>query len=311
MFVGILASLLLLCWIGMPLVADVVPVSISQQVSVSGSALACDPLCQEHFFISDPGQNFSFAKTNILLPPTNHDVSGSATDTVGSGLNDRTASVSADASQSAVSTANNIQVNLGTDDLLSSNITLVIGSVDASSQYSFTFNLPSAYLLHITGSITGGRTNEAFAPVPPFGTFDGEIHLTGPGSPFDQVLSSDISNSFFFQPVDATLALGPGSYTLEAVSGFTDQESYFLGSYSGIDVSLTADFTAVPEPAWPSSMLGVFLVGGICARRRWSCLTPARNSPTLSRGQAARLYPQITRAEGCHGSASDSRSVVR
>src|SRR5579862_4130585 len=54
----VLAGSFLLC--AMPLSAEIVPISITQQVSVSGSALACDPLCQEFGIgLPDSGQTFS------------------------------------------------------------------------------------------------------------------------------------------------------------------------------------------------------------------------------------------------------------
>jgi hypothetical protein len=66
-----LAFSLLLCWIGIPqgLADVVVPISISQQFSVSGNVTACDFGCYLGYGIQDAGNSFSFANTNTQLPP--------------------------------------------------------------------------------------------------------------------------------------------------------------------------------------------------------------------------------------------------
>ena len=79
---GKFSALLLACLFGIPLDADVVPLTISQQASASGFAQACDPLCQLYHFPGqdDPGQSFSSSQTNASLVTPSLFVSGSATD---------------------------------------------------------------------------------------------------------------------------------------------------------------------------------------------------------------------------------------
>jgi len=267
--------LLLLCCFPMPLGADFVPVSISQQVSVSGSAQACDSQCQTYILPvlypgqSDYGQSFSNTQKN---PPEPLSISGGVTDTLGTGGLLRTASASADASQSVISAANSFKVNLEADDALSSNTTLVTGGASADSQYALTFKLTSPYLVQLTGLITDG-TEQGVGRL--FGDFDGEVHLTelyltGPVTLFDQILSCAIYSPCG-QQIDAAVVLGPGVYTLDALAGLTADEMYTLDSTSNINLSLTADFTAVPEPERISYAAGVLMAAGICfARKRLS-----------------------------------------
>ena len=258
----------LICWIRMPLGAEIAPISITQQVSVSGSALACDPLCQE-FGIAPPesGQTFSFSNTNQNLPPTNLSVTGQVTDSDSfPGVFVRTASAYADANQSSVAfTPGDIEVELYVDDELTGNITLVEGNADAYSQYLLTFRLNGPTLVQITGSLGGGTNNPYHLPLA--GSFYGEIDLSGPGTPFDQVVSSDI-NSSVGQVFGSSFVLDAGVYTLDAVSELCVEGGYFLESESVFDVSFNADFMAVPEPKRMPPVLGLLMFAGIYLFRK-------------------------------------------
>lgn len=260
-----LDRLLLLCWIGMPLGADIVPVSITQQVTVSGYALACDPLCQAAIGITHSAQTFSSSNTNLDLPSTNLSLTGQATDT-NTDFFFRAATAEAGANQSSVAlTSSNIQVDLFVYDRLSGQNTLVTGSADAYSHYSLVFNLTSPSLVHLTGTFSGETLNNAF--ISPFGLFQGEILLTGPGAPFDQAVSTDIPG-FIGQGFDVSFALGTGLYTLDAVSEARMGQSYVLDSLSYLGVSLNADFTAIPEPKRVSAVLGLLMLAGIYFSRK-------------------------------------------
>ncbi len=200
----------------------------------------------------------------------NLEVMGQATDfdadVFSSGV--RTASSEASASQSFVLTPSNIQVNLGVDYQFSGNATLQEGTADAYSQYMLTFDLNSPSLVHLTGSLN--EETLFSGPIGPFGSFQGEILLTGPGAPFQAILpyTNDIMQ------IDTSFALGPGVYTLDAVSELDVDQHYFIDSISGLDVSLNADFTAIPEPKLMSPVLALLTLAGIYFLRKHpqSCL---------------------------------------
>jgi hypothetical protein len=264
----------------MPLGADIVPISITQQVSVSGYALACDPLCQEYGIgLPDSGQTFSSSATNSDLPPTNPSVTGQATDFDADTNYSRTASVQANVNQSSLSlTPNNIQVDLYAYDLFSGNDTLQAGIADAYSQYLLTFDLNNPSLVHLTGSFDGETSfSQGFLS----GSFNGEILLTGPGAPFDQSVSTDIF--FLPQGFDTSIVLGAGVYTLDVVSELDVEETYFLDCFSGFDVSLDADFAAIPEPKRLSPVLGLLMLTGFYFFRKHH-----QRSPLATAGSARR-----------------------
>jgi len=250
----LLALLLLICCFPMPLSADVLPVSISQQVSVSGTANACDPGCQMLYGVSDNGNSFSLANSNTVLPSQNLSQDGSAGDSAPYG---GMASVDALASQTSTLIPTNLTLDLNVSDDFSGSSTLMEGSVSADSQYSLVFNLTSPYLVQLTGSITGDSSGDVgFLS----GSFDGEIHLTGPGFQFDQAFPASFGDVY---------TLGPGQYTLDAVAGWSANQSYFLGTSSQFDTFISADFTAcTPEPAQVSIILGLLMLAGLYVARR-------------------------------------------
>jgi hypothetical protein len=258
----ILAFLFLFCWIWTPqCLADIVPVSVSQQMSVSGSVTACDDGCQMLFVIQHDGQSFSSANANTNLPTTNVSQDGGVVDTVSLPFDPpviRGASDDASASQTSALSSANFNLALYESGDLSGVGFLQSGAVAANSQYSLIFNLTNVYVVHLTGDISSGSDGDY-----PGNSFDGEIHLTGPGLQFDQAplfpTEGYADNSF-----DEVLTLGPGQYALDAVSGFNVQQFDNINSNSFSSVYLNADFTpAVPEPARVSTVLEALIVAGL------------------------------------------------
>jgi hypothetical protein len=247
-----------------------VPISIYQQVSVSGDAQACDPLCQIYAGGGpDSGQIFSPpSQTNTQLPLTNLSVSGSVTDNDSRGPYVSTASANADASQSSTLNAGNIQLILSGDSFFYGNDTLMEASASANTQYSLQFRLTSPYLVHLYGEID-------FAASAPFDigpevSSEEEIHLTGSGFQFDQSLadSGSFYNYYDSLPFDALYTLAPGIYTLSAVAELDAFQGYFLADNFGTDASLNADFTAIPEPERVPLLLGLLTLVGLSFARR-------------------------------------------
>ncbi len=267
----ILVFSVLLCWIGMPqgLADVVVPISVSQQVSVSGTAYACDGGCEMFTGIQDNGSSFSSGNANMLLPPVpSLSQDGNASDSIPlNSFFSRTASADASASQTFTSTPSSLNLGLSVSSDFGGNDSLMDGSVNADSKYTLVFDLYNPFVVELSGDISGGTPSNNGGELD--GSFDGEIHLTGPGTEFDQVLSFPYSSSSQGQSFDQSLALGPGQYTLDAVAMLNGQQNYFLDSSSFLDVSLNADFTpAIPEPARVSTVLGVLMMIGIFFARR-------------------------------------------
>ena len=269
----LLSFFLLFWWIEIPKVfGDVVPVSVTQQVSIDGIVFACDGGCEMGYGIQDNGATFSLAKSNTQLPSMNLSQAGSATDSLPiDPFFIRSASVDASASQTSALNPTNFNLDLSVSGDLSGSDSLMSGYVSANSQYSLVFNLNTPSLVHLTGQIGGASSSFSDGPLFLDGLFDGEIHLSGPGTQFDQVLSFPLyTNSFDGQSFDQSFTLDPGQYTIDAVSGLNGDGYYFLDSNSSFELSLNADFSpAVPEPARVSTFLGLLmLVGLFFARRR-------------------------------------------
>ena len=255
------AFLLLFCRIGIPqCLADVVAISGSEQESVSGWAMACDPGCQMLYNVYTTGQVFSSAKTSPGVPSGSLGVSGSAIDSFTTPFNYvRTASVDAFAGQLNNLTPTEIDLDLSESADLAGNDNLMTAGANANNQYNLVFDLTTPSVVHLVGGMTDQFDLFSYLGfVSP--SFDGEIHLTGPGFQFDQFLSSS--------PFDALFTLGPGQYTLEGFAGLEIDQTYFVGSYSELDVSLTADFTSIPEPSGTSTVLGISMLAGLCFARK-------------------------------------------
>ncbi len=250
----ILAFALLFCWIGMPQsLADVVTISASEQLSVSGVVMACDFLCQTVYSVEDVGQAFSSASTFGYA-------GGNATDLAAPYGYVRSASIYASASQSNNVTAGQIALDLSmnADDM--GNSDLMQADVTVDSQYSLVFDLTTPSLVQLVGMGLAQYIDVGSAASATYVSFGGDLQLTGPGFEFDQDLS--------YSPVDALFTLGPGQYTLNEVTAWEIQQSYYLGFVSVSDLSLTADFTSIPEPLGTSTVLGVWMVVALYFARK-------------------------------------------
>lgn len=220
--------------------ADVVPVSVFQQVSGSGNASACDGGCQMMYGIQHVGSSFSFQNANTTLPAANLNENGSATDFLNLGYS-RTAEADASSSQSPIITTASLGLNLFTSGNLSSSITLMTGNAEASSQYVLVFNLTSPSMVNLTGGIDA---YSSFGHMGIDGNFTGEVHLTGPGVQFDQNFVFPM-NTGGFQTFEQVLELEPGQYTLAAAAGFYAQQSYILDSAASLELGST--LSSVPQ----------------------------------------------------------------
>ncbi len=107
-----------------------------------------------------------------------------------------------------------------------------------------------------------------FATLPIFGSAssDAEFLLTGPGFQLDS------SSLGLYDAFDLTYTLDPGIYTLTASADTNEQLNYTLGdlndTYAGADLSLTADFTPIPEPIWAPIAPSLLLMLGACVFRK-------------------------------------------
>jgi hypothetical protein len=250
----VLAFALLFCWIGMPQsLADVVTISASEQLSVSGYVTACDPLCQTLYNVDHEGQGFSSASTDGYAE-------GSATDLFITPDWVRGGSIYASASQLNNVAAGQIALDLSmnADDM--GNTNLMEAGVTVDSQYSLVFDLTTPSLVHLVGMGLAQYIGVGGPASVTDSSFGGDLHLTGPGFQFDQDLS--------YSPGDAPFTLGPGQYTLNEVTAWDIQQYYDLGFSSEADLSLTADFTSIPEPLGTSTVLGVSMVVALYFARK-------------------------------------------
>lgn len=105
-----------------------------------------------------------------------------------------------------------------------------------------------------------------YASFPYFGSAssDAEFLLTGPGFQLDSSsLALNPDNMF-----DLTFTLDPGIYTLTASADTNEELYYALGDVNNTsaeaDLSLTADFTPIPEPVWAPLAPALLLILGAC-----------------------------------------------
>lgn len=133
----------LACAIGflavVPAVADIVPISLSQQVGGSGGIgfcpayLGCDPAV--------PG-SFNYSYSNYQPGPYNISQTGQATGTAGYD-GGRTATAEADTKQTSDETVSSISLDMNTGSQINADqvITLADASNYGVNEYSFEFNL--------------------------------------------------------------------------------------------------------------------------------------------------------------------------
>lgn len=191
--------------------ADVVPISLSQQVGASGNVFICKiPLTVSGCEVLD-SKSFSFTGSN------SQSVTAS-----GGGF---TQTISADVQQSS-------NVSLDMISLQTFSFVQTVGAVKlggslvtATNIFDLEFDLTSQSIMHLTGQLSGGQ-----------------LSFTGPGFLF-QPISGPLDLLVTLDPGIYDLS------DLANVSIRTGAD--FCCSVSSVaGVLLNADFTAVPEPRW-------------------------------------------------------------
>ena len=239
-----------------PLVADIVPISLSQQVGGSGDIGFCEP---EQGCIDAVPASFNYSYSNNQPGPYSVSQTGQATGTAGYD-GGRTATAETDTEQTSDETVSSISLDMDSVSQINAGqvITLADGDADGANEYSFEFNLTYESTVHLVGML------QYFATVPYYGSAssDAEFLLTGPGFQLDS------SSLALFNAFDLTFTLDPGIYTLTAFADTNEDLTYVLGDVNNTsteaDLSLTADFTEVPEPTWTPIAPSLLLVLGAC-----------------------------------------------
>src|ERR1035438_8666941 len=115
-----------------------------------------------------------------------------------------------------------------------------------SDYFAIGFNLTTASSMHLTGALTADGSGEFFFQFADF---------WGPGGFF----------MIPFGPIDETVTLVPGVYLLEFDASGSLQHGpaggYDFGFDDSLELSLNAEFTAIPEPHWTAIVLGLIGVG--------------------------------------------------
>lgn len=242
-----------------PCRADIVPVSVSQQLSVSGGVMICDPTTRCSDYVSN---GFSSSDSNALLPPKPLSVSGAAS----VAFDPWTLSGNASASQGLDVTPHSIGLGLEVISSFLGPAHITSANGGANNQTSLVFDLTSPALLKLTGNASEGL-NTSFLEFTDL-TFDEEVHLAGPGFQFDQVLPPGLYSS---APFSEQFVLAPGEYTLTAFANSDLELGYSIwdGS-SSVNLSLSADFTNIPEPSHIAFVLGLCMAGGVWLARGYA-----------------------------------------
>jgi len=140
---------------------------------------------------------------------------------------------------------------------------------DVTATYDSTevFKLTSPYLLHLAGTVGlfGGGILDLFNV-----STVAQITLTGPNFQFVESCSSGTANVPCFQSFDTMLTLDPGIYTLNQNEDASLSSSLIFGSAAvEAHVSLNAfDFTAIPEPLGAPFFSLLLMAILICVARR-------------------------------------------
>ena len=244
--------------------ADVVFLSVSEQIQGSGNAIIC-PFGAFDTCFSD---SFNFADSNNQPGPYRAFNSGQAAVSLadGSGRNITAGTV---VSQSSDVNTGNVSVNMGVQSSIGGESNHVSAGVSSNSQFLLLFSLSSPALVHLNGSVAGGIIDSVFSSV----DADAHIQLSGPGVQFD-VEGCPSGFCLTNVPFDELFILDVGTYMLSA---FTDVNIVAPNPFAGTiltttALSLSAEITEVPEPRW----LGFFtaLVAAI------GCGVPRRGCPT-------------------------------
>jgi hypothetical protein len=243
-----------------PCFADVVPISVSEQVNGMGFVDICD-------FNFRPGclvitsSSFSFGDSNNQPGPFTTNKSGDA--------NSGSIDASGQAQQTSNVTSDNINVQMSTQFQINGfNYRFgAMGSVN--NDFALQFDLTSPATLHLTGSLS------AFFPPLPYGAGTESISVlfTGPGIDFTASSPCAVPCSLEPQPFDQYFSLNPGIYNVSALADTAFTSGSILLGYEELDgfLSLQADFTAVPEPLWTPMVPAMLVLMSCCVfghRRR-------------------------------------------
>ncbi len=216
--------------------ADVVPISVSQQFSGSGSAAICALTPMPGCVVLDSA-SFNLADTNP----------GSAT----ASANGFTVESSASGSQTSSITANDINLQMLSLSHVGGSVKRGGADSQITNEFDLEFDLTTPSILHLTGSF------ETFVTGVPV-SFNAGLSLSGLGIDF---------HAPSFEPFDLSLLLAPGIYDLSAVANMENSFGSNSGGFldSGARMSLDASFTPVPEPFWapvvPSLLLLTVYIG--------------------------------------------------
>ena len=241
--------LLLGCLLAGPSLAEIINVSITGGVSGSEDVQCFDTsLCLSN--------SATFSNGNTQLGYGMYALSGS-----GSTVLDFPAAGSA--KQTADTTASGFAVDLMTDANYSG-LANTLGTSSVSNTLTLTFHLTQRSTLDLTGSLNM-QCFQFFLPgcfIEPRDETE-SIELKGSGFDFSQdgILYSN-------EPVSFSATLNPGDYTLVAFSGpFAESQ---VPMDAPFEISLNAEFTAIPEPSWAVTAPVLFLAvwHGISLRRR-------------------------------------------
>jgi hypothetical protein len=240
--------------------ADLVPTSISEQVSGSGDTFYCPHgLLDPSSCVSD---SFGFAASNSQLGPYQVSKSGQAT------VPEREVTADAAIGQTSNVSAANLSVDMEARSQIDGSANHFRANTAVSNQFLFLFDLTSPAIVHLTGSVGNIAVNDT-----PNGSSsaDAQLLFTGPGLHFER------ENCLFCGTLtfDEQFLLNPGTYTFSALTdGNIVSGNPFNGpAFSDAGLSVNADFTTVPEtvpePRWVAIPA---LLAAICcavARRRY------------------------------------------
>jgi hypothetical protein len=222
-----------------PALADVVDVTVDGTVTGSGTVtVRCD---------SCPGSagfgGFSFSGSNAQVGAFSKFGEGSFTDISG-----RSATVSGLTTQVTAASATSVSVDFQVSAIVDGVGREWGAGADLSNLYKLGFTLTTASWTHLSAAWElGGGSNEGWF-------LDGAgVHLFSSVGSFDETFFADPGryNLTIFDTKD--FGAGPGEVRTHVES--TDR------------LSLTADFTAVPEPRWTAVLLALFLI-------LWQFVTP-------------------------------------
>jgi len=215
-------------------VADIVPISISEDANASGQAEACIGFCNfdpvfDSFNFSGPQSGQALAVWSNFGTETTSEVDVHVT---------RSVNVSAE-NLSAL-------LELGSFGFACSNGNDCQASDNADNYIRVVFAVDSPALVHLTASCTVLTSNF----MRDFG-----LELTGPGVSFGSPELAGQCPSF-----DDTLLFVPGAYQLVVDESFADSVNAG-GFFSSLEsIELNADFTSVPEPRWISLFFAPLMI---------------------------------------------------